>query len=207
MLVGKAVDGGELAVGRRGGGALFRLDPKIVDRQIACHITRTTLAAHGIIQADLSRSPMRTGAISGPGPRYCPSIEDKVTRFGDRDGHQIFLEPEGLDNSTVYPNGVSTSLPEATQQAFINAIPGLEEARICGPAMRSNMIMSIRANWTPRCKRSVSRGLFFAGQINGTTGYEEAAAQGLVAGPQRHRLRGGEPGHSVRSGRGLSAIR
>ncbi|MFY9831291.1 MAG: FAD-dependent oxidoreductase, partial [Methylocystis sp.] len=95
------------------------LTGKIVNRQIACHMTRTTLASHRIIQADLARSPMRTGAISGPGPRYCPSIEDKVTRFGDRDGHQIFLEPEGLDDSTVYPNGVSTSLPEATQQAFI----------------------------------------------------------------------------------------
>src|SRR5208283_4414368 len=110
-----------------------QLTANIANPQICCHITRTTPQAHRIIEAALSDSPLRTGAISGRGPRYCPSIEDKVTRFGDRDGHQIFLEPEGLDVDTVYPNGVSTSLPEAAQQAFVNAIPGLEAARMLRP--------------------------------------------------------------------------
>ncbi|MES2096133.1 MAG: tRNA uridine-5-carboxymethylaminomethyl(34) synthesis enzyme MnmG [Pseudomonadota bacterium] len=150
--------------------------------QLACAISRTTEQTHAIIRAALDRSPLFAGAIEGAGPRYCPSIEDKVHRFGDRDGHQIFLEPEGLDDATVYPNGISTSLPADTQTAVIASIPGLERTRITafGYAVEYDYIDPRALDHRLAC--AAIPGLFFAGQINGTTGYEEAAAQGLVAG-------------------------
>jgi len=150
--------------------------------QLACAITRTTEQTHDVIHAALDRSPLFGGAIEGAGPRYCPSIEDKVHRFGDRDGHQIFLEPEGLDDATVYPNGISTSLPADTQADLIASIPGLERTRITafGYAVEYDHIDPRALDH--RLELAALRGLFCAGQINGTTGYEEAAAQGLIAG-------------------------
>ena len=150
--------------------------------QLACAITRTVDRTHDIIRAALDRSPLFGGAIEGVGPRYCPSIEDKVHRFGDRDGHQVFLEPEGLDDATVYPNGISTSLPADTQTDLIASIPGLERARITafGYAVEYDHLDPRALDH--RLEMAALPGLFCAGQINGTTGYEEAAAQGLVAG-------------------------
>ena len=150
--------------------------------QIACAITRTTQRTHDIIRGGLDRSPLFSGAIEGNGPRYCPSIEDKVHRFGDREGHQIFLEPEGLDDALVYPNGISTSLPVDVQRAMIASIAGLERCRIVEPGYAVEYdYLDPRALGLDLQSRAIS-GLFFAGQINGTTGYEEAAGQGLVAG-------------------------
>ena len=150
--------------------------------QIACGITRTTMRTHQIIRDGLDRSPLYSGAIEGRGPRYCPSIEDKVMRFGDRDGHQVFLEPEGLDDPTVYPNGISTSLPLDLQEEFVRSISGLEQVRIlqAGYAVEYDHVDPRALD--PTLQLRAVHGLFCAGQINGTTGYEEAAAQGLVAG-------------------------
>jgi tRNA uridine 5-carboxymethylaminomethyl modification enzyme len=168
------------------------LTEKITAQQVSCYITHTTPDTHTIIADNIRRSPLYSGQISGTGPRYCPSIEDKIHRFAEKSSHQVFLEPEGLDDDTVYPNGISTSLPEDVQDAFIRTMPGLADVRIVRPGYAIEYDYVDPRELTHGLAVKKLPGLFLAGQINGTTGYEEAAAQGLVAGLNAARYAGGQ---------------